>query len=126
MPGYIPDRGDLIHLNFTPSAGREMAGPHYALVISPRDFSQMTGKAVVCPITSTIRGWPFEVRLASGFLPRKKGQPHDADSAILCDQFRTVDYRARSATLVQRATPEILRQVLDRVLPTIDPDLHDD
>ena len=125
MPGYIPDRGDLIHLNFTPSAGREMAGPHYALVISPTGFSRMTGKAVVCPITSTIRGWPFEVRLPAGLLPRKKGQAHDADSAILCDQFRTLDYHARNATLVHRVGPEILRQVLDRVLPTIDPDLQD-
>jgi mRNA interferase MazF len=103
-----------------------MTGPHYALVISPKEFSRVTGKAVVCPITSTVRGWPFEVRLPAGLLPRKKGQQQDADSVILCDQFRTVDYHARNAALVHRVGADILRQVLDRVLPTIDPDLHED
>ena len=124
MAGYIPDRGDLVHLDFSPSAGRKMAGPHYAVVVSPRQFARATGKAVVCRITSTIRNWPFEVVLPAGLLPRKRGQSKDADSAILCDQFRTVDYVARKATKVNQVSVAILRDVIDRILPSIDPDLE--
>jgi mRNA interferase MazF len=124
MAAYIPDRGDIVHLDFSPSAGREMAGPHYAVTVSPRDFARATGKAVVCPITSTIRNWPFEVRLPAGFLPRKRGETKDTDSAILCDQFRTLDYAVRKATKVNQITPDILRAVIERILPAIDPALQ--
>jgi mRNA interferase MazF len=117
MAGYLPDRGDLVHLNFTPSAGREMSGEHYALVVSPRDFGKMTGKAVVCPITSTIRHWPFEVLLPAGHLPRKRGMADDRDSVILCDQFRVVDFAARRMTRVGTAAPEVVDEVIARILP---------
>lgn len=120
MPAY-PDRGNLIHLNFSPSAGTEMREPHYALVISPKLFSQSTGKAIVCPITSTIRGTNFEVVLKAGILPKKSGALYGRDSVILTDQVRSIDYKIRHATYIADAPPEVLEEALEKVLAILDP-----
>ena len=90
---YIPDRGDLIHMNWYPSAGGEMQGEHYGLVISPREFNRQTGLAMTCPATSKVedRDWSFAVLLKKGILPPKEGR--QVDSVILVDQARAIDYR---------------------------------
>ena len=71
---YFPDRGDFVHVNFSPSAGHEQAGGHYGLVLSTASFAKVTGQAFICPITSRIRGWPLEVLVPKGLLPPKQGQ----------------------------------------------------
>ena len=82
------ERGDLVWLSFTPHAGHEQAGPHCqgsrrpALVLSPRAYHQKTGYALVCPITSRLEGYPFEVLLPEG-LP--------IEGAVLADQIKSVD-----------------------------------
>jgi mRNA interferase MazF len=121
MAGYFPDRGDIVHLEFTPASGREMIGPHYAIVATSQEFSRATRKAFVCPITSTIRNWPFEVKVPAGTLPPKKGEKRSAESVILTDQMRAVDYTARNARKVTRAPADVLQEVLEKLLAIVDP-----
>jgi len=106
----FPDRGDIIHLNLSPSAGVEMTGPHYALTLSTRDYAKITGTVLVCPITSHIRGWPFEVHLPSGLLPPKQGVG-EVDSVVHADAVRQQDFRGRSASLVAKAPLQTVEQV---------------
>ena len=61
-----PDRGDLVYVNFNPQAGHEQAGNRPGIVLSPKIFNETTGFAAVCPITNTIRGWGYEVKLPEG------------------------------------------------------------
>jgi mRNA interferase MazF len=118
---YTPDRGDLVHLNLSPSAGRELTGPHYALVLSPKSYNRGTGLAVCAAITSRIRGGPFEIVLPSGHLPAKAGAGH-VDSVILADALRQLDYRERSMEWVARCPRSILDEVTSRSLSLIDPE----
>lgn len=118
---YIPDRGDLVHVNLSPSAGRELTGPHYALILSRKSYSQGTGLVVCVAITSRIRGGPFEVLLPRGTLP-PKADVGDVNSAILCDALRQLDFRERSMQLVAQCPAEILDEVTLRALSVIDPE----
>src|ERR1700687_5533654 len=98
---YVPDRGDLVHVNFSPSAGRELAGPHYALILGSKSYQQATGLVICVAITSRIRGAPFEVLLPKGHLPAKAGVG-DVDSVILSDAIRQLDYRERSMSFIAK------------------------
>jgi mRNA interferase MazF len=118
---YRPKRGDLTHMNFSPSAGREMADPHYAIVLSTAEYSRTTGMAIVCVITSRIRGGPWEVRVPSGLLPDKRGVG-PVQSVIVADAVRQVDYRERGATFVAVAPQELVESVLDRLLAALEDD----
>jgi mRNA interferase MazF len=118
---YMPDRGDLVHMNLSPSAGRELTGPHYALVLSPKSYNQSYGMAVCVPITSRIRGGPFEVLLQMGHLPAKAGIG-DVDSVVLADAIRQVDFRERSMQFIRKCPREVLDEVTLRSLSIIDPE----
>lgn len=113
MPAYVPDRGEIVWLHFDPQAGHEQAGRRPALVISPQAYNSRVGLALVCPLTSRIKGYPFEV-----VLPPEQS----AQGAILCDQLKSLDWRARAAASFDRVSPEILDEVTARLLPLIDPD----
>ncbi len=117
---YIPDRGDLVHVNLAPSSGRELTGPHYALILSPRAYNHATGLVVCVAITSSVRGGPFEVILPKGLLPPQAGVG-DVDSVVLADALRQFDYRERSMSLVSRFPREVLDEVTLRSLSLIDP-----
>ena len=84
---YIPEQGDIVFLDFSPTSGHEQGGFRPAVVISKSAFNKASGMAIVAPVTSKIKGYPFEVVLAS-----KK-----ITGAALVDQFRSVDYAARNA-----------------------------
>ena len=118
---YTPDRGDLVHVNLSPSAGHELTGPHYALVLSAKSYSRASGMCVCVAITSRIRGGPFEVLLPEGHLPSKAGVG-PVTSAILCDALRQLDYRERSMTFVTKCPSEVLDEVTVRSLSLIDPE----
>ena len=118
---YTPERGDLVHVNLSPSAGRELTGPHYVLVLSPRTYNRPTGMAICVGITSRIRGGAFEVGLPVGKLPPKAGAG-DVPSAILADAVRQLDYRERSMSFVAKRPREILDEVTVRTLSVIDPE----
>src|SRR6185436_364364 len=104
---YMPERGDLVHVNLSPSAGRELTGPHYALVLSSKMYNRVSGLAICVAVTSRIRGGPFEILLPKGHLPSKAGVG-EVNSVILADALRQLDYRERSMTFVAKCPPEIL------------------
>ena len=108
----FPDSGDIIHVNLAPSAGREMTGPHYALVLSSRDYSKTTGTVLVCPITSHVRGWHFEILLPRGLLPPKKGHG-EVDSVVHADAVKQLDFRERGGSIVAKAPAAVIAEVRD-------------
>lgn len=107
-----PDRGDIIWLPFDQGRGHEQAGRRPALVLSPRIYNQTVGLAVCCPITSMIKRYPFEIEVHEGRI----------DGAVLCDQIRSIDWRARRARLAGTASPEVLEGATALVRALIDPD----
>lgn len=102
---YVPERGDVIWLNFNPQAGHEQAGKRPAFVLSPATYNRKVGLALLCPITSKVKGYPFEVDL-----PAKLA----VTGTVLCDQIKNLDWRARQAeficTLLQETVEEVLRK----------------
>ena len=110
---YVPDRGDLVWLEFTPQTGSEQAGRRPALVISPRAYNAKVGLALFCPITSRVKGYPFEVALPEG---------NGVVGVVLADQLKSLDWRARKAKLIQSASYEVLAMVTARILPLLIPD----
>jgi mRNA interferase MazF len=115
---YLPKRGDLVHMNCSPSAGHELADRHYALVLSPLSYNRKSRMAVVCGITSRVHGWPFEVALPAGLLPPKKGVP--TAGVILADAVRQVDYREREIEFVAEAPAAVVEEVLDKLLTVLE------
>ncbi len=99
-----PDRGDVVWLNFTPESGHEQAGKRPALVLSPRSYNEKVGLAIFCPVTSQVKGYPFEVLLNG----KIKG-------AILSDQIRSLDWVARNSEYIEKAAPGVVAEVLSRV-----------
>ncbi|MGH8455312.1 MAG: endoribonuclease MazF [Nevskiales bacterium] len=107
MPGaYVPARGDIIWLDFNPQAGHEQAGHRPALVLTGQRYNRVTGMAICCPITTRPKGYPFEVPL---------GASASITGAVLSDQAKSLDWRARNAKRATRVTPEILADVTHRV-----------
>lgn len=104
---YVPERGDLVWLNFTPQAGHEQAGQRPALVLSPATYNGKTGLMLCCPITSQVKGYPFEVAV--------EGEGGVA-GVILADQIKSLDWRARQARRKGRATPEVVKRALARAM----------
>ncbi len=84
---YVPKRGDLLWLDFTPHSGHEQAGRRPALVLSPRFYNRKTDLMLCCPITSQVKGYPFEVSVSSTTI----------SGVILADQIKSVDWVARRA-----------------------------
>lgn len=110
----FPDSGDIVHIHLARSAGREMTGPHYALVLSSREYAKVTGTVLVCPITRHPRGWDFEVPLPPGLLPPKKGVG-EVDSVVHSDAVRQLDFRERGASVVAQAPATVIAEVRDIV-----------
>jgi mRNA interferase MazF len=103
---YVPDAGDLIWLDFTPQAGREQAGRRPAVVLSPRSYNEKTSLAVVCPITSHAKGYPFEVPIPPGL--RMSG-------VILSDHLKNLDWRQRQGQRAGKISRSLLEQVRNRI-----------
>jgi len=103
------DAGDIVHLDFTPSAGHEMRGPHYALVISRRAFNQASSIVWVCPISQG----EAAAQRAGGFLVTLMGAGTQTLGSVQVHLLRGVDTRARGARRVEKAPPHVLTEVLD-------------
>ncbi len=103
---YVPERGDLVWLTFTPQAGHEQAGRRPAVVLSPATYNGKVGLALFCPITSQVKGYPFEVALPEG-LP--------ISGVILTDQVKSLDWRAREAEKIARLPDPIMQDVLAKI-----------
>ncbi len=104
--GYVPARGDIVWLQFDPQAGHEQAGRRPALVVSPSAYNGRVGLALFCPLTTSIKGYPFEVAV------QVDGK---VDGAILADQVKCLDWRARRARKFGEIPDEILAEVLGKI-----------
>ncbi|PZV13273.1 MAG: mRNA-degrading endonuclease [Pseudanabaena sp.] len=102
---YLPNRGDIVWLDFNPQAGHEQSGHRPAFVISPLAYNQKSNLALVCPITSKIKGWKFEVILMD---TKIKG-------AILADQIKSLDWQARKIDFIERASEIIVNEVIGKI-----------
>ena len=106
MPAFVPERGDIVWLQFNPQSGHEQTGHRPALVLSPREYNRRVGLALFCPITSKVKGYPFEVSVSVKSI---KG-------VILSDQVKSLDWQARKAKLVARVSEDILAEVMAKLL----------
>ncbi|MGP1680487.1 MAG: endoribonuclease MazF [Burkholderiales bacterium] len=97
---YVPEAGDVVWLEFSPQAGHEQAGHRPALVLSPASYNGKTGMMICCPMTSQIKGYPFEVIVG-------KNPP----SAILSDQVKSLDWRVRRAKRKDSVTADTMVEV---------------
>ena len=101
---HVPEAGDIVWLHFDPRAGHEQAGHRTALVVSPSSYNGKTGLMLCCPMTTQVKGYPFEV-LISG----------DRPSAVLADQVKSLDWVARKTSHKGSVSPSELAQVLAKI-----------
>ena len=106
LGAYVPERGDVVWITLNPQAGHEQAGRRPAVVLSPRSYNNKTGLAILCPITSQIKAYPFEVLVPEG---------SPVTGAILSDQVKSLDWRARHAELISRLPADVTSAVLDKL-----------
>jgi mRNA interferase MazF len=106
QPAYVPERGDAVWLDFDPQAGREQAGRRPALVLSPATYNRKSGMALVCPITSRAKGYPFESAI-----------PEDLSiqGVVLSDHVRCLDWQKRRAKRIARVPEAFLQDVVAKV-----------
>jgi mRNA interferase MazF len=103
---YIPERGDAVWISLDPQAGHEQAGRRPALVLSPSAYNGRVGLALMCPITSQVKGYPFEVALPAG-LP--------VAGVIGADQVKSLDWRARKVTRIGGVPEQVVAEVVKRL-----------
>jgi len=104
---YVPQCGDAVWITLNPQAGHEQAGRRPAVVLSPQNYNGKIGLAILCPITTQIKGYPFEVLIPSG-LP--------ISGAILSDQVKSLDWHARNAELICTLPSETISEVFQKLV----------
>ncbi|MBS1819105.1 MAG: endoribonuclease MazF [Acidobacteria bacterium] len=107
---YVPDAGDFVWLTFDPQAGREQKGRRPALILSPRRYNQKAGLAIACPVTSHVKGYPFESLIPEGL---------DVSGAVLCDHVKSLDWQDRRAAFAGKAPDAVLTDVRERLRPLL-------
>jgi mRNA interferase MazF len=100
-----PDRGDIVWIDFDPQAGHEQAGRRPALIVSPRSYNQKVGLALLCPITSQRKGYPFETPLPKGL---------KATGVVLADQIKSIDWHARRSEFCCKAPTATILDVIGK------------
>jgi mRNA interferase MazF len=103
---YLPERGDAVWITLNPQAGHEQAGRRPAVVLSPAAYNSKVGLAILCPITSQIKAYPFEVVVPSGLA---------VIGAILSDQVKSLDWRVRNASFICALPPATIAEVLQKL-----------
>jgi mRNA interferase MazF len=103
MVMYVPDRGDVVWLQFDPQSGHEQAGRRPALTLSPKAYNEKVGLAIFCPVTSYEKGYPFEVRINE---QKIKG-------VILADQVKSLDWKMREAEFIVKAPLSVTNEVIE-------------
>lgn len=103
---YVPQRGDVIWISLNPQAGHEQAGRRPALVLSPTTYNDKVGLAILCPLTNQIKGYPFEVLIPARL---------SITGAILADQVKSLDWRARKAELICSLPRGTVAEVLQKL-----------
>jgi len=103
---YIPARGDVIWITLNPQAGHEQTGRRPALVLSPSSCNGKVGLAILCPVTSQVKGYPFEVTIPAG---------SKLAGVVLADQVKSLDWRFRKAAFICKLPRETTNEVLDKL-----------
>ena len=103
---YTPDTGDIVWITFNLQAGHEQAGRRPALVLSPESYNRKVSLAILCPITSQIKGYPFEVIIPEGL---------EISGAILSDQVKNLDWTARQAKFICKIPQTKMEEVLQKL-----------
>lgn len=103
---YIPVRGDILWLEFSPKMGHEQVGRRPALCISPLKYNKKVGLAIFCPITSKIKGYPFEVKLPDEL---------NINGVVLADQIKNLDWKRRKADFICKLPIEYINIILGKI-----------
>ena len=104
---WTPKRGDAVWIDLNPQAGSEQAGRRPALVVSPGTYNGKVGLALLCPITSRAKGYPFEVAIPDGL---------KVAGVVLADQLKSLDWRTRRAAFIATLPADTVKEVLEKVL----------
>ena len=102
MVRYVPDRGDIVWLQFNPQSGHEQALKRPALTLSPKAYNQKVGLAIFCPVTNQEKGYPFEVKVNGSKI----------GGVILADQVKSLDWRIREAEFIVKAPSKVINEVI--------------
>lgn len=102
---YFPDRGDIVWLNFIPQAGNEKRGTRPAIIVSPKIYNKKTNLVLCCPITSNVKGYPFEVVV--------KGKK--IDGVILSDHLKKLEWKARDIKFIEKASTLVLTECIAKI-----------
>lgn len=103
---YVPDRGEIVWLQFNPQAGHEQAGHRPALVLSPARYNKVSGLMLCCPMTSHRKGYPFEVVVSDD--PNRT-------TVVLADQVKSLDWRTRQAVKKGVVSSAVLTETLSKL-----------
>lgn len=103
---YIPNKGDIVWLNFTPQSGHEQKGRRPAITLSTYEYNSKTYLGLFCPITSKVKNYPFEISLEDTL---------EIQGVILSDQIKSLDWKVREAEFICKASSSILNNVLSKV-----------
>lgn len=106
MTEYSPDRGDIVWIDFNPQAGHEQAGRRPELILSPKNYNSKVGLAILCPITSKRKGYPFEVQIPKGL---------SISGVILSDQAKSMDWKNRNTEFICKLDNHSVEQVLQKL-----------
>lgn len=107
---YVPEKGDLVWLDFTPQAGHEQKGRRPAICVSKKAYNQKVGLAVFCPVTRHIKGYPFEIIL----------QNHSISGCILSDQVKNLDWKQRNCDFIEKANVDEIGTTIENIKLLID------
>ena len=102
---YIPERGDIVWLDFNPQSGHEQKGKRPAVVLSPKEYNEKTGLGLFCPITSKVKDYPFEVKIANKKIA----------GVVLSDQIKSLDWKTRKIEFITTETVETLKDITDKI-----------
>jgi len=102
---YIPKRGDIVWLNFTPQVGHEQQGKRPAVVVSPQAYNEKVGLALFCPITTKQKGYPFEVKIDCDKI----------NGVVLSDQIKSLDWKQRDIKFIAKTTDNELDEVIKKL-----------
>ncbi len=103
---YIPDRGDLVWLSFSPQTGREQSGRRPAVVLSPKSYNRLAGLAIFCPITNQQKGYPFEVVL---------GLKSKISGVIIADHVKSLDWKERKAKFITKIGNDVMSEIFAKL-----------
>ena len=102
---YIPERGDIVWINFDPQSGHEQKGKRPAIVLSPKEYNKKVGLGLFCPITSKVKNYPFEVNIST-----KK-----INGVVLSDQIKSFDWKTREIEFIAKETSEKVEEIINKL-----------